>query len=1541
MKHGLPMCLGFFLLFAFTRATGFASPEALSELQETATNLVVTFESLSGGSQTVVSSYSENGVNLSRGVSDPALLGDSTDTALAANGTKNLRFTLYCTDWRIDIGGNMFDAKQVDLAEYSTVFSGSRAPVTFVGYKVDGSTVSTTFTMDGVIDGPGGAADFETFRFPDTFVDLVQIKIPSSCYSIDNLIVSPSANGTVLYHTLTVAGGKGSVFPANGAQRYVSGVAITATAPASVIEGTNLFVCAGATVAGNAYTLADATTATLTLANDATLTWQWQALPLPAAATPNIVVTFDPPSYPHVSRGLDSYDQNGVHFGGKLSGSFTHTDNGFDLFPNDGSAVLSVNRAYAYFDMGGSVFGVKQVDLAEYSTVYASPQKYGFKGYRADGATTVLATFTTDGVMDGSGPQKDFQTFTFPESFTNLTRVDFVCDPATTTGLPTMDNLVLSSGSALTLQTEGSPVRWGAPLPSGYGAQSVASGTRVINSVASPVEYSAAGIRCRCLGWTGTGSVAASGTGTTVVASVTQNSTLKWIWQTQYRLTVPSSRGGVIVGPSGWIDGGSNVVLQAVAADGFRLLWWIGDTNGCLAAGNVITVPMTRARNVSAVFESEGDSAPGTLVFWNRLGSEAEVQNSAVGPGGTRGLGTYAGSPFGKGLRVDTTNGFAATFPVSLLPKNQGCIEFWASVSDERDTLSEWGCLLLGIADAQGNTYSLLGFSGDNGASDGGLVAQRPGLGTAGTGTSGTWTYTAALQGACATNWHHYALAWSVDGVPSRVSPAPRVAVYVDGVLNSSHWGSVTDPADPQVFPENGRLGLLWLRSGHAAIDNVKVWNYPKFDFADRFDENAGNTNIQLTVSNAGCYAVPSNGVYALATGTNLDAFVVSPQPGETEATRYACTGAEVSGCAFLQTSATNVTLAVTNAVYLTWQWKRQHRLEVAVEGQGSVSAYAEWNDEGSAVALSATASAGWYFVGWQGATNGSVIADHATTITVPMTQPRALSAVFAQYGTFAACASLPENAALHYQNTSGSWEYEAELKKLVSLPVAAKGNAGFQVVVTGPGVISFGWEMWGSDGTNVIRFSADNQLRIVKTNATPETASVAVPAGRHWLTWVVFRGAQSPEVVAGIGNIDFAPLEQASAPVPGHGQVVASSALGDFTWRGSAEYYRVYAGLSSSRLSLIGTCDEERLTVSALTGLVSRTSNSTVYWRVDACAKDKLGTEVVNHGRVWSVQVLAPGGSAFSADQYISSELTVGVAHRLGPLTIIPALSNGTLRAQVMSGSLPPGIKLLVSGGGARLEGVPTQSGSYPAVIQFTLVSGKRVDLGPALVLNLLVTELNQAAGTFNGWVASEIYGVGSAALNVTSKGAVSGKLSLCGTSYRWSVSHFDGMTNGWLFVRADASVKNSRPVPILLEVSKEGKVRAALVNDADGEFALFRDNRSAAMETIAQVAGTYAVEWSAGEALQLQRGLLNITSQGQAFFAGPLMDETAVTSSQPVLLSVDESTGNVRMFVVVDASTKNQNGLSHGLFSVKEILIDSLNGERSLADRVELIEW
>jgi hypothetical protein len=118
-------------------------------------------------------------------------------------------------------------------------------------------------------------------------------------------------------------------------------------------------------------------------------------------------------------------------------------------FPDDGSAYLQgLNPSPVQFSFNdGSVFRLSSVDLAEYSTVFQEPLTVEFIGYHPDGST-VTESFTTDGIIDGTGPLADFQTFDFT-GFTDLTRVEI---PTFTWS---MDNLVIDvpepTGSALLL----------------------------------------------------------------------------------------------------------------------------------------------------------------------------------------------------------------------------------------------------------------------------------------------------------------------------------------------------------------------------------------------------------------------------------------------------------------------------------------------------------------------------------------------------------------------------------------------------------------------------------------------------------------------------------------------------------------------------------------------------------------------------------------------------------------------------------------------------------------------------------------------------------------------------------------------------------------------------------------------------------------------------------------------------------------------------------------------------------------------------------
>lgn len=93
--------------------------------------------------------------------------------------------------------GLPFQVHQIDLSEYSTVFSNPKL-VTFTGYRNDDTTVSKSFILDGVIDGTGPLVDFQTFTFPDTFKNLVRLEAGNPPYMMDNIVVTLEGQETPL-----------------------------------------------------------------------------------------------------------------------------------------------------------------------------------------------------------------------------------------------------------------------------------------------------------------------------------------------------------------------------------------------------------------------------------------------------------------------------------------------------------------------------------------------------------------------------------------------------------------------------------------------------------------------------------------------------------------------------------------------------------------------------------------------------------------------------------------------------------------------------------------------------------------------------------------------------------------------------------------------------------------------------------------------------------------------------------------------------------------------------------------------------------------------------------------------------------------------------------------------------------------------------------------------------------------------------------------------------------------------------------------------
>jgi KaiC/GvpD/RAD55 family RecA-like ATPase len=145
------------------------------------------------------------------------------------------------------------------------------------------------------------------------------------------------------------------------------------------------------------------------------------------------------------------------------------------------------------------------------------------------------------------------------------------------------------------------PSIYGSPAPtSGWCEAGKSINASVVSPVSGPV-----GTRYACTGWTGTGSVPASGTNMSVTFMVNEPSSITWNWKTQYLLVVRTNATGLspqpeIYPPGPWYDNGTSVNCTAQKITGYVFDYWTVDGTNWDRGINPITVIMDRPCEVTA-----------------------------------------------------------------------------------------------------------------------------------------------------------------------------------------------------------------------------------------------------------------------------------------------------------------------------------------------------------------------------------------------------------------------------------------------------------------------------------------------------------------------------------------------------------------------------------------------------------------------------------------------------------------------------------------------------------------------------------------------------------------------------------------------------------------------------------------------------------------------------------------------------------------------------------------------------------------------------
>lgn len=153
----------------------------------------------------------------------------------------------------------------------------------------------------------------------------------------------------------------------------------------------------------------------------------------------------------------------------------------------------------------------------------------------------------------------------------------------------------------------------GGALPA-VGTNSYRKGTAIECRVTnSPVT--AGSTQFVCAGWSGSGSVSAGGSGINTSFVLTNNSSIAWLWTTNYYLAVAAGEHGAVDNSSGWKAFGSNVSALATASNYYHFGLWTGDVPGSGVSNNPVVFVMNGPRSIEALFV-ENLVTNGTPEWW-------------------------------------------------------------------------------------------------------------------------------------------------------------------------------------------------------------------------------------------------------------------------------------------------------------------------------------------------------------------------------------------------------------------------------------------------------------------------------------------------------------------------------------------------------------------------------------------------------------------------------------------------------------------------------------------------------------------------------------------------------------------------------------------------------------------------------------------------------------------------------------------------------------------------------------------------------------
>ncbi len=669
------------------------------------------------------------------------------------------------------------------------------------------------------------------------------------------------------------------------------------------------------------------------------------------------------------------------------------------------------------------------------------------------------------------------------------------------------------------------------------------SGTSITASVSSPVS-GGSGIQYVCTGWTGTGSVPSSGSGTSTTFTLTQPSNITWNWKTQYYLTVTSAYGAT--GGQGWYDSGINayasvspLTVSGVSGVQYVFTQWSGDASGTTSPSNAIVMngPKTATANWKTQYYLTVASVYGTVggQGWYDSGINAYASVSPLTVSGVSGV-QYVFTQWSGDASGTTSPSNAIVMNGPKTATANWKTQYYLTVSSAYDSptpVSGWfdsgtsitASVTSPAAGSAGTQYVCTGWTGTGSAPA--------------SGGSSTMTFTITTPSSITWNWKtQYQVIFDQTGVGSDFT---GTIVTIDGV-NYSRSGLPTTPqfwwdqgsshsfyfASP--LPVNGGKNYVWnstsglsslqggtltITTSGSVIGNYIVQNRITFDQTGVGSDFTG-TVVIIDGANYNRSQLPISFPW---TNGSLHTFAYQSPLNPSANTKYVWNS--TTGLTNLQ----NGSITVTTYGSIIGNYKTQYYLTVSsaygsVDGQG-------WYDSGSAAyatvsPLTVGGSSGtqYVFTSWSGDASGNTSPSNAIVMNGPKT---ATASWKTQYYLIVTSA---------YGTVGGQGWYDSGTTAYATVtPLIVAGSSGTQYVFT----------QWSGDASG----NTSPSDPIVMSG--PSTANANWKT-QYYLTVISVYGSTGGQGWYDTGSTAYATVTPLTVAGPSGTQYVFTSWSGDAT---------------------------------------------------------------------------------------------------------------------------------------------------------------------------------------------------------------------------------------------------------------------------------------------------------------------------------------------------------------------------------------------------------